>query len=1343
MTSRNHIAGAGEQEQLSGIRSVSISIASADDIRSWSSGEVTKPVAFDSRNRTWDGLFGTRQYVEGGLLCQRIFGPAVSYRCACGKYKGSQRDRAKDGNVCDRCGVLVSHRNVQRYRMGHIELAAPVVHPFFYRGSPSILTELFKVVLEVEDFRPSTKGVTRKWVEEIIRREVWLDCEDGAQETTGAECVQAILKRLGKINVLDLLEEAISNSSSTKQRETLSALAGLFANRDALQRTSCVESLVLKVLPVVPPISRKTTVIDGTDAWGNELVEVGDLNRLYGKVIRANNALKDLLEEQAPEELINRRKRSLQKAVNALYENESLARPIKSISGRPLGSLLGLLKGKPGRFRRSLLGKRVDYSGRAVIVVNPRLQIWQCGLPEKIAWELFKPFVFRQTGERNGQVPLDDLDTRSESTRDALQQVMANHPVLLNRAPTLHRMNVQAFYPVLGSGNAIEVHPLVCRCYNADFDGDQMAVHLPLSIEAQEEAKSLLLSSKNLLSPANGKVMFSPSQDIVMGLYYMTREDNPQSESKGVFRGTRELEIARSLGHLSIQDNIDLSISAKREVVGTKHITSSSNNGKVRIKTTVGRALFSNMLDEKLPFYNLALSSRDLASILEQSHELLGVERTVELAEQLAQLGFRESTTSGLSIGVWDLKRPQEKERHIEKAEDVTKGLRHRLASKTVKKDEYTKEFITIWNMATNDVAKAMMETLQIGQTDGSEVNPLLVMAESGARGSITQLKQLAGMRGLMAKANGEVSEHPITSNFREGLSQSEFFISTHGSRKSFSDVGLKTAEGGYLSRRLVHATSREVVTIHDCGTKRGIIKPRSIFQDLDAALIGRISLQAVRRAGKKVLDKNELISENAANLILQSHRQSIEIRSPVTCEATTGVCQLCYGIDRSTQQLAEIGTAVGIIAAQSIGEPGTQLTMQTKHTGGIAGTNKDMAGGLERVEEVLEARCQRLKETFEFGNREELITFLIGELRSPYLSQGVSIDQKHFELVIAQMINRVRIERRGDSHLPLGKLLDRRVLSAANASLPKGAKKAVGKPQLVGITQAAMLNESFLAAASFREPKQVLRNAALSNRKDQLRSITENVIVGGLIPAGTGYRHDEMYDVVNENEDRSMTTEKKKKAPIERLKVRVVRSKSDEIADPERTQTLEELVTSLGAGSQDHQAWNRIIELCFDRLYEGIFRAEGVDEDAARRLTSKVFRGVIQSKRRFSSEKRFWAFVWKRRDWTVKNYLAREMKRRRRERQRLREMMERDLELPNLESQAKADSKLLETIRKEARLTGYQQQVFELAWIEGLSDSQIAERLEKTNGAIRRTKAHVKRKLQETPTAQRYRKSQ
>ncbi len=1316
-----------KNSNLERICSVSISLASPDMIRSWSSGEVTQEDAFDVSIRPKDGEFKPKQLAKDGLLCERIFGPVISFRCACGNYRGGKRAREREGTVCERCGVVVAHRSVRRQRMGHIELAAPVVHPFFFHGTPSILADLLSATVDSK--------ITSALLKQIIFRERSFvigefNGEKNCEALTGAEGIRTLLEKLSELDLRSLLEEAFKKAISNQRIETLSTLIQFVGKLENEKQNVRPEWLVLDVIPVVPPVSRRTTLVEGLDGRGEERIEVGDLNRLYSRVIRTNNALKVLLSEKVPEELVRRRKRSLQRAVNALFENEAVPYPVKTMDGRVLVSLLGLLKGKTGRFRKSLLGKRVDYSGRAVIVVNPKLNISQCGLPKKIAWELYRPFVLRRLTSFGLDDPLRLLRENEELAMENLTLVMAQHPVILNRAPTLHRMNVQSFFPVLVHGNAIELHPLICRAFNADFDGDQMAVHLPLSIEAQVEAKTRLGTCENLLSPANGEVVFRPSQDIVLGLYYLTMDSRKGEKSKGVFACFDEVEYRRETRSLNVHDVIEFRLPSNREV------RTAPGNGKgrprttLRISTTVGRVLFNRALGDGMPYYNLSLTAKVLEEILKDCFALLGRTETVRLTEYFTALGFSEATRSGLSLGIDDLLIPEGKASIVERSHEKARRLYESRRKGELSVSDSKSKLVDNWNKATEEVAQAVIESLRNERRSDGSVNGTLVMIESGARGSMAQLKQLSGMRGLMARANGEVVESPITSNFREGLSLSEFFVSTHGARKSFVDVGLKTAEGGYLTRRLVHAASPVVVTMNDCGTKKGIIKHRGEPGTFSDAILGRVSLEAVRRKGAVLIEKHGLVTTAIAHDIGRSARKKLRIRSPLTCEALSGVCALCYGADLSTQRLVELGTAVGVIAAQSIGEPGTQLTMQTKHTGGIAG--KDMTGGLKRVEELVEARCSRLRKLFESNDVKKVWEYLLCELKTPYYAQGVATDDKHFEIVISQMIGKIRVDEKGDTQLTPGVLIGRRELVLANAALPKGKRKASGKDQLLGITQVAVSGASFLAAASFREPKQVLRRAALCGREDKLLGITENVLVGGLIPVGSGYGATEKgVDVRGTEKKASVSPER----TVTARKLQVTFLDPKEASPEEMDDELETLVTNLDGGLGDKKAWDRIVELAWDKLFEAIHRTDKLQQHVARRLASSVFKKIMQGKRQFASGKAFWAFLWKQRKWQVDNYKDREKERPRKDRMRLRKLIELDEQQVELEKEAKIARELLENIREEAKLTDYEKDVFDLAWGERLSDADIARQLMKTSGAIRRIKTYIKKKLRDTPT--------
>lgn len=1381
------------------ICSVSIALASPEDIRSWSSGEVTEPVAFNARVPRNGGSITSKQLAKGGLLCERIFGPISSYRCACGKYRGGKLAQERQGTVCEHCGVLVADRSVRRQRMGHIELAAPVVHPFFFHGLPCVLAELLSATvtareryavideagngecLSEETIPPENEPrlvdvkLTPKLVKQIIFHErsfaiEGIDEADCGQELTGAAGIHTLLRKLDELDLKALLKRALKEAKTNQKRELLAALFQ-FVNSHTSDRNR-LEWMVLETLPVVSVASRDAAVLKESDATGSKRIEVGDLNRLYGRVIRTNNSLKQLLEEDGPSELIRRRKRMLQREVVALFENEGLPKPVTTAGGRPLGSLLGLLKGKTGRFRASLLAKRVDFSGRAVIVVNPKLGITQCGLPKKIALELFRPFVLQKLRDTESVLPnklalellskpfalrklrvsgVDDVDRlladNDELALKLLQSVMTEHPVLLNRAPTLHRMNVQAFFPVLASGNAIELNPLVCKAFNADFDGDQMAVHLPLGLDAKVEAKTMLSSHANLLSPANGSVVFRPTQDMVLGLYYLTMDGAAAVKSRKAFASLEELELAREAGKVSVHEPIEYRIASDREVLPSGSGKRKAS-GFQRICTTVGRALFDGLLGDGMPYYNMALGAKELEGILKDCFEHLGRNETLRLTEEMALLGAAEATRSGLSLGMSDLLIPNSKDSIVDKASETAKQLYESREKGKLSHSSWKRQQVDTWNSATEAVAKALLCELRNESRPDGSINPVLVMAESGARGSISQLKQLSGMRGLMARATGEVAERPITSNFREGLSISEFFVSTHGAHKSFIDVGLKTAEGGYLTRRLVHAASSVIVTMHDCGTTKGIAKHGKESLELSDLVFGRTGLEELRRGKKVLLKKNDVVTPAICRKLRGTRRKTLRVRSPLTCEAPGGVCALCYGMDRSTGRLVEVGTAVGVIAAQSIGEPGTQLTMQTKHTGGIAAV--DMTGGLRRVEELFEARCPTLREVFAEEGRKGAWEYLLEELRAPYRAQGVSIDEKHFEIVIGQMLGQVRVIDGGDSELIPATLIASRKLAGINVLLPKGAKKARGKPALLGITRAALSGESFLASASFREPKQVLREAALCSRIDTLSGITENVIVGGLIPAGSGFDEDRV--ALEVKAETRIEPEAKPpdddaelpKASSTKLCITLHDSNAAHaLSIVELDRELETLVTGLNGDAEDRGRWNRVIELAWDRLFEGIYRKnEAIDEHVARRLTTTVFKQVIDSGKRFNSARAFWAFVWRQRKWQIDNYLVREGTRRKRERSLLQMLIDRDEHEHEREAEAKAAKQLLAKIKGEAKLTEYERAVFDLAWGEGLPDCEIARELKKSHGAIRRIKSHIKEKLRNTATVRELRES-
>ena len=1363
---------------------IRIGMASPHDIRSWSFGEVKKPETINYR---------TYKPERDGLFCERIFGPEKDWECACGKYRGMKYK----GMICDRCGVKVTHSRVRRKRMGHIELAAPVVHIWFFKSMPSRLGALLNVktsalerVIYFQDYFVVDPGDTP------LRRGQLLS-EEEARSARAKYGESTFEVEMGADAVKKLLASCDLVATSTKLRQEMTTTASQQKRKELIKRLKISESLrdsdnkpewmVLDCIPVIPPDLRPLVLLDS----GN--FATSDLNDLYRRIINRNNRLKKLVDLNAPEVIVRNEKRMLQQSVDALFDNNRCKRPVLGSSNRPLKSLTDMIKGKQGRFRENLLGKRVDYSARSVIVVGPTLELHQCGLPKKIALELYQPFIIRRLKELGHADTIKSakrmLERRDDEVWDILEDVIANHPVLINRAPTLHRMGIQAFEPTLVEGNAIRVHPLVCRGFNADFDGDQMAVHLPLSIEAQVEATTLMMSTNNIFSPSNGAPIISPSQDIVMGCYFLTLK-KPDRIGDGICFGS-VLEVHAALS----QNKVTLHSSVKVRLPNDKRVKGDGAENYISgslFETSVGRVLFNDFLPTKMAFYNNTMKSKDLANVISDCYLELGRRYTIQLLDRMKECGFRESTRSGLSFAISDLKTPENKEAVIAAAEaEVLK--RDKLYQRgIITAQERYNQVLDQWTHASEEVRTAMMESFKNDFRDGgSYVNPIYLMADSGARGGQEQIRQLAGMRGLMAKPSGEIIETPIKANFREGLTVLEYFSSTHGARKGLADTALKTADSGYLTRKLADVCQNMVITAHDCGTlkaiTRGVVyRGEKVEVSLIDAIRGRVSRTNIVNpvTDELIVRENELITVDVARSIEALGLERIQVRSPMTCDAELGMCRLCYGMDLSTGALVEEGLAVGIIAAQSIGEPGTQLTMRTFHIGGAAshevedneiktrrpgkvrfarirsvvnsdgksvvlGRNgevtivdskdrelekytipsgavlavaemdvvvpgqvlcnwdphsvpilcevggrvrfedlvegqsirsekdsngnmrrtviehkgdlhpqiiledstgkildfyylperasvevqeghvatagsvlaktpresagtQDITGGLPRVTELFEARKPKepaiiaeidgevelvaekkrgkrvivvrgsgghdaehiiphgkqllvhAKEAVRAGDalvrgplvphdilrvsgEEAVEQYLLHEIQTVYRSQRVAIDDKHIEIVISQMLRKVKVDDVGDTLLLPGVLVDRLEFRRINQSMqcrkvvvePGGSEFHVGdlvltdmidqvntelsaagasvvttrdpvpataSTQLLGITKAAVQSESFISAASFQETTKVLTEAAIAGRIDNLVGLKENVILGHLIPAGTGF---------------------------------------------------------------------------------------------------------------------------------------------------------------------------------------------------------------------------------------------
>ena len=1371
-------------DRINDYASVRISLARPHDIRSWSFGEVKKPETINYR---------TYRPEKDGLFCERIFGPEKDWECACGKYRGMKYK----GMICDRCGVKVTHSRVRRKRMGHIELAAPVVHIWFFKAMPSRLGSLLAMkttslekVIYFQDYMVVEPGDTGMKLHQLLTEEEYRAAREQHGDGTfdadmGAEAVRKALRNLDLVTLSDQLRKDLKETGSKqKAKDLIGRLKTVESIRDSDNKP---EWMVLDVIPVIPPDLRPLVLLDS----GN--FATSDLNDLYRRIINRNNRLKKLVDLNAPEVIIRNEKRMLQQSVDALFDNNRCKRPVLGSSNRPLKSLTDMIKGKQGRFRENLLGKRVDYSARSVIVVGPSLRLHQCGLPKKIALELYQPFIIRRLKELKHADTIKSakkmLERKDDEVWDILEEVIRNHPVLLNRAPTLHRMGIQAFEPTLVEGNAIKLHPLVCKGFNADFDGDQMAVHLPLSIEAQVEAHTLMMSTHNIFSPSNGAPIISPSQDVVMGCYYLTMHVPDSKGDDMIFSSFDEVEMAYAAGKIATHARIKVRLNGGRrlreEVESTKPPT-------ILINTTVGRVMFNRILPEGMPYYNVEMRSGELAKVISDSYEFIGRRATIDLLDDMNRLGFSQATHSGLSFGTDDLITPDSKSKIIGSAEKEVLKTNKLYARGIITEGERYNQVLDAWTHAREQITTEMMAALQTDYRGNGYVNPIYLMAHSGARGGVEQMRQLGGMRGLMAKPSGKIIETPIKANFREGLSVLEYFSSTHGARKGLADTALKTADSGYLTRKLADVAQNVVVTTHDCGTTQGITKGtiyrgEKVEVRLADIIRGRVSRTNIVNpvTDEIIVRDGELVTPEIGRRIEDLGLEKIQVRSPMTCEASLGVCRLCYGMDMSTSSLVEEGMAVGIIGAQSIGEPGTQLTMRTFHIGGTAArliedneirakkegivkfarlklvTNdkgehvvlarngelqllddrgrevekyevpagatlkvhendtvksgdplctwdphsipilaevggivryedviegetirlekeasghvrrlvmehkgdlhpqivledpetrkildfyylpekahieveegitispgtlvaktprevsgtQDITGGLPRVTEIFEARKpkdpaviaeidgtvellgekRRGKRTIivrsESGiEREHLVShnkhlrvhagdfvragealvdgplvphdilrisgeeavqhYLVREIQNVYRSQRVEINDKHVEIIVGQMLRKVKIESPGDTNLLPGAVMDKFDFRQANGALsaclritnkgdsdfeegmivPKDAleqvnaqiealggdpakgtkpKSATASTQLLGITKASVQSSSFISAASFQETTKVLTEAALAGKVDNLVGLKENVILGHLIPAGTGF---------------------------------------------------------------------------------------------------------------------------------------------------------------------------------------------------------------------------------------------
>ena len=1167
-------------EELENFDKIKIGLASDELIREWSKGEVKKPETINYR---------TLKPEKDGLFCERIFGPTKDWECHCGKYK---RVRYK-GIVCDRCGVEVTKSKVRRERMGHIELAAPVAHIWYFKGIPSRIALMLDIsprnlekVVYFASYIVTDKGNTGLIKAQVLSEKEFHEAEEkygrgSFKAEMGAEALYKLLAEIDLDKLSEKLKKELVKASEQKRAKLVKRLDTVESFRLSNNRP---EWMIMHVVPVIPPELRPMVQLDGGR------FATSDLNDLYRRVINRNNRLKRLLELGAPEIIVRNEKRMLQESVDALIDNGRRGRPVTGAGNRPLKSLSDMLKGKQGRFRQNLLGKRVDYSGRSVIVVGPELKIYQCGVPKEMAVELFKPFVMKELVGRGIAHNIKNAKRMVERLHPEvwgiLEDVIKDHPVMLNRAPTLHRLGIQAFEPVLVEGRAIKLHPLVCTAFNADFDGDQMAIHLPLSPEAQAEARYLMLSTNNLLKPQDGKPVTVPTQDMILGAYYLTMETEGEPGEGNYFCSPEEAVIAH--------ENHDLGMHASIYVKMRKV----DENGVERfgkVKTTVGRIIYNKGIPQDLGFVdrtnpetefepeiNFVVTKKNLGKIIANSINVHGLSETAELLDYIKSTGYKYSTVGAITVSVSDVKVPEEKKTIIEEAYKQVDNITKQYKRGLITNDERYNAVIKIWSKATDDVKIAMKNNFE-------KLNPVYMMSESGARGNLDQLKQIAGMRGLMASTTGKTVEIPITSCFREGLSPIEYFIAAHGARKGLSDTALRTADSGYLTRRLVDVSQNIIVREEDCGTKDGLevstIKDgNQVVEKLEERLVGRYSLNDIvnPETNELIVDSNTMINDKIAAEIVAAGIEKVTVRSVIGCRTKHGVCAKCYGMGLATRQEVSIGEAVGIIAAQSIGEPGTQLTMRTIHSGGVAGV-ADITQGLPRVEELFEARkpkglaiiseidgTVRIKEeknkkevvikgeheakeyVIPFGSKlrvregDEVLAgdpitegsinpgeilaikgptgvfeYLTTEVQKVYRNQGVDINDKHIELIARQMLKKVRVEDNGDTNMFSGSLVDMYDFEDENNRvIAEGKTPATGKRVLLGITKASLATESFLSAASFQETTKVLTEAAIKGKTDELIGLKENVIIGKLIPAGTGMKVYQDTQIKTEQDD-------------------------------------------------------------------------------------------------------------------------------------------------------------------------------------------------------------------------------
>ena len=1166
-----------------------IGLASPDKIREWSYGEVTKPETINYR---------TLKPERDGLYCEKIFGPTKDLECSCGKLKKINNK----GKVCDRCGVEVTRSKVRRERMGHIELAAPVSHVWYFKGipsrmglvldmSPRALEEIIYFASYVVIDAGDTTLMKKQLLSEREYREKRMEFGTRFHAAMGAEAVQELLNNVDLEAEIAELKEELKTAQGQKRTRAIRRLDILDAFRESGNKPGW---MVMDVIPVIPPDLRPMVQLEGGR------FATSDLNDLYRRVINRNNRLKRLLELNAPRIIVQNEKRMLQEAVDALIDNGRRGRPVTGPGNRPLKSLSHMLKGKQGRFRQNLLGKRVDYSGRSVIVVGPNLKMYQCGLPKEMAIELFKPFVMKELVEREIAGNIKSAKRKIERLDDdiwaVLEEVIREHPVLLNRAPTLHRLGIQAFEPTLVEGRAIRLHPLVCEAYNADFDGDQMAVHVPLSQEAQAEARLLMLAAQNILNPKDGKPVVTPSQDMVLGNYYLTLEQEGRVGEGMYFKDMNEAMLAYQNGYVHLHSRIAIHASA------LPHKPFTEWQKERMLVTTVGKLLFNEIMPDEFPYLNepsmenlevatpdkyflepgsnikeeiekqpivLPFKKKNLGQIIAEVFKRFHITETSMMLDRMKDLGYKYSTRAGLTVGIADISVAGNKKEILSDAHNQVDEISKLFRRGLITDDERYERVIETWNAAKDEIQSALTKTL------GSR-NPIFMMSDSGARGNISNFTQLAGMRGLMAAPNGKIMELPVTSNFREGLTVMEMFLSTHGARKGMMDTALKTADSGYLTRRLVDVAQDVIIRETDCGSDRGLTisairEGNEMIETLEERMIGRYAQRSVKDpvTGEVFVGHNELITEDIARKIIDAGIEEVTIRSAFTCDTKHGVCKYCYGRNLATGSEVEVGEAVGTIAAQSIGEPGTQLTMRTFHTGGVAGD--DITQGLPRIQEIFEARNPKGGATItevtgevvsideNAGSRTKEITikgatdtrtytvpftarlnveegqtihrgepltsgsidpkellrvrdvlsvenYLLREVQKVYRMQGVEIGDKHVEVMVRQMLRKVRVMDPGSTEILPGTLLDIADFTERNRSaIMNGEVPATARPVLLGITKASLETNSFLSAASFQETTRVLTDASIRGKKDHLLGLKENVIIGKIIPAGTG----------------------------------------------------------------------------------------------------------------------------------------------------------------------------------------------------------------------------------------------